>query len=573
MSAESPASGERELTLCTAGHIDHGKSALVEALTGKGTDRLAEERRRGISIELGFAELGLRSGRRLSVVDVPGHEALVRTMVAGAGGVDLTLLVVAADDGPMPQTYEHLDVLRALEVEVGVVALTKVDVVDRARRDSVAAAISARVPGAPVVGVSAVTGEGLEELDAALETAAAELATRPDGQAPPATALHVDRVFTLPGPGTVATGTLGGGPLARGADLRALPRGLELRIRSLQIHDRDVDPAPPGRRVAVALTGAHREELERGDVLVPAGSPLRSSYRLDVELAPGLDLATLGGERLQVHHGTRESPARLVAIGSRFAQLRLESELVARPRDRVVLRRIAPAGTLGGATVLDPAPPRHGTTALDRLEAVATGEPERLVREELAAHGRLALDPGDWSSDSVPGLARPRFADERWRRAVEVVAAEEGVTRNGDAISRTSATAPAPPPPAELGQLERILLTLIERGGDSPPSTARIAAALGRPEAEVNRALDQLVGAGELVRLARDLHVRPDVLAGLERTALEVGRENGGEITIAALRDRIGSSRKYTQALLEHLDSEQVTIRRGDRHLIRSGRR
>ena len=248
-------------TLGTAGHIDHGKTALIKALTGVDTDRLPEERERGISIALGYAPLALPSGRRLSVIDVPGHQRFVRTMVAGATGIDLYLMVVAADDGVMPQTREHATVLRALGVEVGVVAVTKADLADPARARAEAEEL---LPGAEVVAVSARTGDGLDELRAALDRAA-DRAARADAPGP--MRLHIDRVFTIRGAGTVVTGTLWAGSAGRGDTVTILPSGRTARVRGVEVHDEPVERAQAGQRVALNLTGVDRDEVARGDVV------------------------------------------------------------------------------------------------------------------------------------------------------------------------------------------------------------------------------------------------------------------------------------------------------------------
>ena len=266
------------LTVGTAGHIDHGKTTLVEALTGKNTDRLPEEQKRGISIDLGYAPLELPDGTQLSVVDVPGHERFVRTMVAGATGIDLFLLVIDASEGARPQTHEHLAILRLLGIDRGVVALTKSDLVDDETLDLARAEAEELVPGAPVVAVSARTGAGLDELRSAL-AGVAEKRSRADAP----TRLYVDRVFTLRGIGTVATGTLWSGSVGEGDELRIEPLGRDVRVRSVQVHDRPVDRAGAGQRVAVSLPGIERGELRRGDALVARGAyPV--SYRLDVAL-------------------------------------------------------------------------------------------------------------------------------------------------------------------------------------------------------------------------------------------------------------------------------------------------
>ena len=352
----------KPLTLGTAGHIDHGKSALIRALTGVDPDRLPEERARGISIALGYASLVLASGRRLSVIDVPGHERFVRTMVAGATGIDLFLMTIAADDGVMPQTREHAAVLRALGVGIGVVAVTKSDLADP---DLALIEASELLPESEAVAVSARTGAGLEELRAALDRACANVASRADVDG--AARLHVDRIFTIKGAGTVVTGTLWAGEISRGDELLILPQGRRVRVRGVQVHDQAVDRAPAGQRVAVNLTGAAASEIARGDVLVAGDSGLRPTYRIDAALEfSDLENEPEPGERVQIHHGTREAAARLAWLGGRFWQIRLEQPLVPAAGDRLVVRQIAPPDTLGGGRVLDPAPRRHGPSRAPR---------------------------------------------------------------------------------------------------------------------------------------------------------------------------------------------------------------
>ena len=375
------------LTVGTAGHIDHGKTWLVRALTGKDTDRLPEEQQRGISIDLGYAPLELPDGRRLSLVDVPGHERFVRNMVAGATGIDLFLLVIDAAEGARPQTHEHLAILRLLGIERGVVAVTKADAVDE---ETLALAVEeARelVPEAEVVAVSAKTGAGLDELRAALAAAAGE---RTAADAP--TRLYVDRVFTLRGIGTVVTGTLWSGTVGEGDELRVEPAGLDVRVRSVQVHDRAVERAEAGQRVAVALPGVERARLTRGDALVTPNS-YPTTFRLDVALEELDDVPAA----VTVHLGTADVPARVARRG-RFAQLRLERPVVAARGDRVVLRTQT---TVGGGTVLDPRPPRRVDP--ERLERIERGELAATVHEPVRADSLRHLGDvtgleraGDW---------------------------------------------------------------------------------------------------------------------------------------------------------------------------------
>ena len=495
------------LTLGTAGHIDHGKTALVRALTGVDTDRLPEERSRGISIELGYAPLALPSGRRLSVVDVPGHERFVRTMVAGATGIDLYLMVVAADDGVMPQTREHAAVLAALGVGVGVVAVTKADAADPARALAEAAEL---LPGAPAVVTSVRTGEGVEELRAALEAATARASAR--SGAPGALRLHVDRAFTIHGAGTVVTGTLWSGEAARGEEVVVLPAGRRARVRAVQVHDEPVERAPAGQRVALNLAGLDRDEVSRGDVVAARDDAAVATFRVDAALTWATpDARPGGGARIAVHHGTREAPARLVELGGRFFQLRLEREIVAAPGDRVVIRSLAPPDTLGGGVVLDPAPRRHGPSRdlLASLERRARGEPEP------------ELTP-------APAPPKPRRAE---------------------------------PPPLDAGALE--IEERLRAAGHEPPSDAE----LGADPA----ALAALRAHGRAVRLADGLHAHPDAVAAVRDRVIAVIRRDGS-ITLAGLRDELRTSRKYAQALLEHLDAARVTLRVGDERVLRRRR-
>jgi selenocysteine-specific elongation factor len=480
-------------TLGTAGHIDHGKTALVAALTGVDTDRLPAEKARGISIELGYAPLELPSGRRLSVVDVPGHERFVRTMVAGATGIDLYLMVVAADDGVMPQTVEHATVLAALGVDNGVVAVTKADLADPARA---AAEAGELLPGAEVIACSARTGAGVEEVRAALDRVAADLPGRADGGGGPV--LHVDRAFTIRGAGTVVTGTLWSGAVANGDRLVLLPADRPVRVRSVQVHDEPVQRAGAGQRVALNLAGVAVREVARGDVVAAPGA-VAPARLLDCALTLR---DARHGMRAHVHHGTREAPARLADLGDGLWQARLERPLLARAGDRVVVRAIAPPDTLGGGVVLDPAARRHGRRrdVLERLQRLRRGEPEP--------------EP---APDAVP---------------VPVPAAPEAEPLSASALA---------------------LEERLRAAGHEPPS-----------ESDLDPAdLRALRDAGRAVRVGRAMYAHPDALASV-RARVETVIAAEGSITLARLRDELATSRRYAQALLEHLDAERFTKRLPD---------
>ncbi len=550
------------LTVGTAGHIDHGKTWLVRALTGKDTDRLPEEHERGISIDLGYAPLELPNGRRLSLVDVPGHERFVRNMVAGATGIDLFLLVVDAAEGARPQTHEHLAIVRLLGIRHGVVAVTKVDAIDAEIRELALAEAGELVPGAPVIATSARTGEGLDELRTALADAAERAPERPrEG----ATRLFVDRAFTLHGIGTVATGTLWSGSIGEGDVLVAEPRGLEVRVRSVQVHDLAVERAEAGQRVAVALPGVERRELGRGDALVePRAYPV--SYRLDVALDELDDLAE--GARLHVHHGTGEHLARVVRAGPRYAQLRLASPAVAARGDRVILREKT---TLGGGVVLDPAPPRHAKRErfelLERGDVAALvhapvplaairhlGEPTGLERagewvfsrswlEELdaALRARLAAaDPLD------PGIAPP---PEPWARDVLPLL---GLERRGARIYLPGA---APSLGGRADAAERLTHALDAAGFEPVKVDDKALAAYLERE-------------GKIVRLADSLAVGAVAYEEAKRLVVEECQATGS-IKLARFRDLLGTGRRPAQLLLERLDADGVTRRVGDERVLR----
>jgi selenocysteine-specific elongation factor len=566
------------LTVGTAGHIDHGKTWLVRALTGKDTDRLPEERERGISIDLGYAPLELPDGRRLSLIDVPGHERFVRNMVAGATGIDLFLLVIDAGEGARPQTHEHLAILRLLGIERGVVAVTKADAVDEETLGLAVAEARELVPEAAVVPVSAKTGLGLDELRMALAAAALE-AERP----PWPTRLYVDRSFSLRGIGTVVTGTLWSGTLAEGDELRAEPGGFDVRVRSVQVHDEPVEAAEAGQRVAIALPGIERHELRRGDALVEPGAfPL--SYRLDVvlhELEPIED-----GARLNVHHGTTHTAARVVREGKRYAQLRLAAPVVATRGDRLVLRART---TVGGGMVLDPAPPR--TVDVKRLQLLETGDAAAIVRATVyapvtgpALQARGLLPPAELAR----GLGAVRSAGD-WYFAGEWL--DELRRRAQERLRERAAREPLDPG-LPLGQLllnmpwanaVAPLLGFERRGGKvylagSAPSLGGREAEARRIEAELaeqgfGKLEDRELGAyleqtGRLYRVGDGFAVSEELY---ERGVDTIRKLT--PITLAGFRDALGISRRVAQFLLERYDADGLTRRVGDERVLRRAAR
>ena len=623
------------VTVGTAGHIDHGKSALVRALTGIDPDRLVEEQRRGMTLDLGFAHLDLPGGRRIGIIDVPGHEALIHNMLAGAGGIDLVMLVVAADEGAMPQTHEHLDILRFLRLAGGVVVLTKIDLAPdpewvAAVRDDVTALVAGTVlEDAPVVPVSARTGAGLPDLIAALDRLVTAVPARPaDGPV----RLPVDRSFTIQGFGTVVTGTLWSGTIRSGDLLTVLPAARDVRVRGVQVHGERVPEASAGSRVAVNLAGVQKDEIERGDVLAIPGA-FRPTDRLDVRLrllpgAPALRHAM----RLHVHLGAGETIGRVALVDrprlepgeEGLAQLRLERPVVAVHGDRFVVRRYSPTQTIGGGVVLNASPssrPRGARTAAV-LEAVDRAGPPALVVAAVASRGQDGLPRAEaaaaagldgpaaanatsaaLSDGSIVELGDRLFAglvvDELRRRVEETLGAyhrqmpwrrgmpreelKSGVSAGtGDRLFDTMvaglrdagriteqrgllALAAHEPLWAEGDERARAtLLAALERGGVAPPAVDELRRLAGEAG---DRMLQALIDEGIVTQIGPDLRFATAAVERVRQTVVGMLRL-GDEVTVASLRDRLQTSRRYALALLEYLDAVRVTRRVGDRRAL-----
>jgi selenocysteine-specific elongation factor len=590
----------------TAGHIDHGKTTLLRALTGIDADRLPEERRRGMTIDVGYAHLALPDGTELDFVDVPGHDRLVGNMLVGAGEIDAAMLVVAADDGPRAQTVEHLELLDAIGIGDAVAVVTKSDLVDRHRLEEVSTAVAGllartALAGSPVITASATSGEGIDNLRAALLElrSRVSLAARESG----VPRLAIDRAFSVRGRGAVVTGTLRGGSIERGMTLRLWPDGRPARAREVQVHGRDVDSAGPGR-VAVNLAGIDVSTLRRGMVLVPedVDGVLRVSDRLLVALRPpaaveGRDRRVPGDRApVRVHLGTdqvdgvvgrggRESTA--LAGGEVTAILRLERPVAVADGDTFVLRRPSPGTTEAGGRVLDSRPPRAAARRRltpQRLVALAAAAPAERETALLDLHGartdggsvRLASDLGAGLSalglaivadrhTGSPAQPGPSLVDLRHalagelRRGVSLLPADalaaagavidrliaDGLlVRDGDRV-RDPGQVPAGPSTetvAAMGRLEAAL--------DMPaaPSLADAARSAGCPP----DGLRALEATGRIVRLGDDLAWSTRAYARLASIALEMAGRS--PLTPAAFRDATGTSRKYVMAILEDLD-------------------
>ncbi len=623
------------LIIGTAGHVDHGKTALIRALTGHETDRLPEERARGISIELGFAPFTLPSGQRAAIVDVPGHERFIHHMVAGAQGMDLVLLVVAADEGVMPQTREHLEILSLLGVAEGIVCLTKIDLVDAEWRELIEADLRQELKGtfladAPMVGISAVTGEGIAELEALLEAAVARL--RPRSALGPVR-LPIDRVFTLAGFGTVVTGTLASGEIALEDRLELVPGRVPVRVRGLQSHGETRERCRAGERTAVNLTQIDRDQVERGQVLATPGSVRDTSQvTLHVKLladAPPLPTRA----RVRLHIGTTEVIGRVVPLsvqeippgGDDFVRFRGETAFPAVVRDRVVLRSFSPARTIGGGLVLDlSGRQRRGHPEdIEELRRRQQASPADMVlgavrRRFVADVHSLATELGV-DDATVAGAVRDLEGEGRLRRLGELYVDREELERRLQVVDdRMQALWQADPlwrgldraqwrreavvelgvrdaaqlagelaeerrirlegervrpagenlaMPEELRSLLRDLQSFVASGGLQPSAPQDWSRARELAPQRVQDLVSYLVERGELVRTS-DLYFSPQAIREAE-AKVRACLADGREATTAELREALGTTRKFAVPLLEHFDQVRLTRRFGDvRRLI-----
>ncbi|HEY4886988.1 MAG TPA: selenocysteine-specific translation elongation factor [Candidatus Dormibacteraeota bacterium] len=616
-----PLKGEGDYVVGTAGHIDHGKSTLITALTGIDPDRLAEEKRRGMTIDLGFAHLRLPSGLEVGIVDVPGHARFIRNMLAGTHGLDAVMLVIAADEGVMPQTREHLEIIDLLDVRRGIVVLSKVDLVDADWLALVRSEVLEELEGtslsdAPVVPFSAVSGEGKADLLTALDALFEATPPRLDLGRP---RLPIDRVFTMSGFGTVATGTLVDGTLTLGEELEVVPGGRMARVRGLQQHNRKVDTASPGSRVAANLTGVEKDQLARGDVLARPKT-LNATRRVDaaVRVLASASQSLRHGAELLLHTGTAEVGCRVILLeadeikaGAKgWVQLYLERPIAAAAQDRFILRVPSPPSTIAGGRFIDVAPRKHSrrdSVVRQSLERRAAGD---VLQEELRKYPRgvtvaallkatmapeadvAALNAkhiGEWLYDgdawqSIADRAtheletyhgahplRPGMAREELRSRLGVPPGSfssvvQGLLDDGRVAERDGSLA-LPVHHVELhaaGGAAAPLLELLGRQPLAPPSLTEAIRETGASP-EIIRALAQ---RGDIVRVGDDIAFTKDAYESAVAIVKDI-ISNTGSITVAQLRDRMGASRRPVLALLEHLDAQRVTRRVGDARVLR----
>jgi selenocysteine-specific elongation factor len=622
----------------TAGHVDHGKSTLVRALTGIDPDRLKEEKAREMTIDLGFAWLALPGGQKIGIVDVPGHRDFIENMLAGVGGINAALFVVAADEGAMPQTREHLAIIDLLRIPTGVIALTKTDLVrDPGWLELVQLDLDELVSGtvlanAPIIPVSARTGQGLDELQAAL---AAQLAAQPAPADVGLPRLWVDRVFTVSGFGTVVTGTLLGGKLSIGQEIALLPEGRVGRVRGLQSHHQSLEIASPGNRVAVNVVGIEKHDVQRGHLLTLPGAIMPTfSAAIRFRHLPDAPRPLQHNAEVKFFCGSAETVARVrlldaesLAPGAEgWLQLELHNPLPLMQGDRFILRYPSPGETIGGGEVIDPSIRRRlrrtgpsAQAAIARLEALARGNPSELVLQAVESHGTpvtlaqlieataldmatintalqsvgdkvLGLGDGWWIGQNAlahlldrlaralegyhraeplrPGMRLDRLRSQLNLNAAELDALLEVGTQRG------IVTRPRPDfvaRPDHTFQPSRAQRAAIDRLTAAFASTPYTPPSYKEAAAIVGEdVLTALIEWGEVVRVSPEVLLSPQAF---HEFAAETGRiiASEGRITLKALRDRFNTSRKYAQAVLEHFDSLGITRRDGDDHVAASG--
>ena len=615
----------------TAGHVDHGKSALVRALTGIDPDRLREEKERGLTIDLGFAWLKLLSGREVSIVDVPGHERFIRNMLAGVGGIDLAMLVVAADEGVMPQTREHLAIIDLLRIDRGLVVVTKSDLVDEDWMELVSSDIMDSLKGttlqdARMVSVSSVTGEGLPELLGALDAVLDGVEEKDDNGHP---RLPIDRAFTISGFGTVVTGTLVGGRLSVGDEVELAPGGQRGRVRGIQTHKQSVKLGMPGTRVAANLSGIGHESIARGQILTDRGW-LKESEALDVRLRVVQDSPVAVKHRASVtlHLGTSETLARVRLLDeqelgpgeSGWAQLHLQYPIAAVKGDLFVIR--SHQGTLGGGEVIETLARRHkrfSEPVVERLSVLAEGRPEEVLLKALESMEPSSLkkvveESGIAAEDVAPALESLLDRDA-------VIALGNGRVTDGTVLysgrgwaavmskSRAALESYHKQHPLRTGLPKEELRSRLGLGGQvfgkvieklvedgamveeglavRLPEHSRVLSA--KQQAEVDRylaALDAqpfspptdlgisgelvagLVDGGKVVRVNQDVVFSAGAYKEMRDRIVEETKL-AGKINVGKVRDMFDTSRKYALALMEYLDQQRITRRVGDDRVLR----
>jgi selenocysteine-specific elongation factor len=612
--------------LGTAGHIDHGKSVLVQALTGIDPDRLREEKERGMTIDLGFAWLKLPSGREVGIVDVPGHERFVKNMLAGVGGIDLALLIIAANEGVMPQTREHLAIVDLLEIRNGIVVITKKDLVDEELLSLVRMEIeeligATSLAGAPAVAVSAMTGEGLPELVTTVDKLLESAEPRPDLGKP---RLAIDRIFTMTGSGTVVTGTLIDGSLSVGQEVEILPSGLKSRLRGLQSHKTRLDVATPGSRVAANLVGINTSQLQRGDVLTRPGWLVPSRLMtVRLRLLGYLRRPLRHGATVSFHTGAAEAMAKVRLLEGEelkpgqdaWAQVMLDRPVAAISGDHFIIR--STVETLGGGRIIESQTKRlrrFRVDVIDNLEAKESGTTEEMVLALMETKQPIEASvlvselnlKADEIKEAVRSLLEQRNVIDLGREGHSLLVTagrwESLVQKTKDALQEYHGKFPTRPgmPKVELGSRLRLgayaataFQKMAERDviADGGTAVRLLTHQIKLTQAQQNRVdaflrslkenpyappsdlipeadlLNLLVEQRSVVKVAGDVIFAASVYDEMvEKVTSHI--KSRGQITLAEVRDMFRTSRKYAQALLEHLDGKKITRRVGDARVL-----
>ena len=626
----------------TAGHIDHGKTALVKALTGIDADRLEEEKRRGITIDIGFAHLELAAPdgetTRFGFVDVPGHERFVRNMLAGIGGIDIVLLVIAADESIKPQTREHFDICRLLSVRRGITVLTKADLVDRETLDVVCLEVEEflrgsfmSAPGSPIIPVSSLTGQGLDELKRALVNIAAEIQPR---DASALTRLPIDRVFTIKGFGTVVTGTLVSGQVCKEDELEVIPAGKRVRVRGVEVHDAPAETASAGQRTALNLSGGDKEDLARGMTLAPP-STLNSTWRADASLSLLSSAKPLKDRaRVHFHAYTSETIAEVVLYGNKqimpgqtsLAQFRFADPLLLLPGDRFIVRQFSPVITIGGGMVLDASVPLRKATIEEKklfLKKLEKGSPGEVLAARISRRGKAGLTMSaavaetGWTSQRAAKVASDLLAAGEIIRAGDVFVAVNAfrdiareVLDSVAAFHKVNPLAPGISREAlrerldlatevfssvldqllrdkkvqvtgeqvhlagrsvvmkdEEAESKRIIEAAFASAGLKVPALKDVLGGLKVDRVRAQKIVTLLLREKVLIKISEDLVFHRDALNEL-RSRVLAQKSTSPKIDVARFKDLTGVSRKYAIPLLEYLDRERVTRRVGDERII-----
>jgi selenocysteine-specific elongation factor len=633
----------KHVILGTAGHIDHGKTSLVKALTGVDTDRLKEEKERGITTELGFTFFDLPSGIRLGIIDVPGHEKFVKHMVAGVWGIDLVALVIAADEGVMPQTREHLDICRLLSVKKGLVVLTKIDLLDGELLELIKEEVTEIVEdtflkNAPILPVSSVTGEGIPQLVSALDLLSQEINERTSGGL---FRLPIDRVFTMKGFGTVVTGTMISGSLSLGETIQVLPSGLEGKVRNLQVYGRSVEKAVAGERAAINLQGIETSAIERGDVLVRPNtlSPTRliDAY---LEYLPDAPRPLKHRTKQRFHVGTTLTNASIFLLDrdelapgeTGFVQLRLERPVVVLPQDRFVIRGSSVIQTIGGGVILDGHPGKHkrfSSSLVADLSLLKDGTREQALRQHIDHSGvggitlEELLNRVEMSSSDVQSIIRKVAGNGDLlvidSEKLKVIANGSYQMLRGRALaqlgefhqrfpmksglSKEELRTKLPPEVdvklfqiliSELIQSKEVVLekdklrlsghhfssvdakglakrveAAVLKGGLQPPSPKELSEEWSETEGEVRAIFEHLVHEGVLVRIKNEMYFHRVPFENL-REELVAYLKSQREITTPQFKEMTKASRKYVIPLIEYFDQIKLTLRLGEKRVLRS---